>query len=135
MPNDTPQAVFTADQLVSYYLQCRAKAEEIEAEAKAKLKPVHDAMVMIETTLMGHLQAQGMQNFSTAEGTAYLSTLTSAKVVDWDVFYRFCIEQGGTGLMTHGANKKAVEEYIEANGAAPPGLDVSRITRCNIRKA
>ena len=125
---------YTIDQLVGFYIQTRDKEAEIKARYDAELKPVHQLMAQLESVFMAHMQQHGMQSFATPHGTPYLSTHTNVRVVDWETFFNFALANGQTGLLTHGANKKSVEQFLEATKAPPPGLEISRATVCNVRR-
>jgi hypothetical protein len=126
--------VYTFEQLVDYYVQCRDKLKEIDGRYDNEKRPVQQLMEQLENAFMAHMQSNGLTSFKTNNGTAYLSTRTTASVADWETFFKYAMETNQLGLLTHGANAKAVEEFIEANKAQPPGLNVSRVTRCNVRR-
>lgn len=131
----TDQVVFTPDQLVAYFIQARDQKAVIEARHKTELAPTHELMAMLEGALLKFMQDNNLTSLSTAAGTPYIKTHTSVKVVDWDVFFKFAMAQGQQGLLVHGANKASVEQFIEANKALPPGLDVRRVNVVNVRRA
>ena len=107
------------------FIALRDKKKLIEAGHKEELKPLNDAMSRLENAVQKILLSQGAKNFSTTEGTAYLSTTIKAKVEDWEVFKEYALENDLFDMLEHRVSKDAVEEFQEAQGELPPGISIS----------
>jgi hypothetical protein len=111
----------------------------VEAEDKVygeKMKPYRDAINTIKQAALGELQRTGQQNAKSENGgTAYQQTILSVKVDKPDEFIKFIVEQARWDMLSPGALKEPVREYLEQTKAPPPGLLTEFITKCNIRRS
>jgi hypothetical protein len=94
----------------------------------------------IKGILLGILNEQKTNSMSTDNGTAYISTITTPKVVDRDKYLDFVNENWddiGNELLQVGAPQKdALKQWLEDHqNQPPPGIEVSYFNRLNIRRS
>jgi hypothetical protein len=131
-------AMITDAQLVEQYLKLRAYAVALKEKHDAELKPYAEGMATIENALLERLNERGAKDTKTDAGTAYKSTILTAKVVGRDEILKFCIDNwstSGSDMLQVGVVKDAVKQHIETTGAPPPGVEISQFTRVNIRRS
>ena len=150
----------TVDQVVGKYVELRDQQRLVSERHSEEMKPFNEALQNIETWLLGHFNANGIESAKTEHGTAYKSTTMSATVENWDALFGmvvshalgralYAVEMGHDedeaitkfcaspelNLLVRGVNKTAVKEFMEAtNGAVPPGVKTSFVTKCNVRR-
>lgn len=113
----------TLNELVAQYVEVRDKKEEMRAAYKAKAKKYDEALAKIEAILMKNMDTLGMESARTAGGTCYVSTRSSATVADRDAFLEFVENNGAWDMLESRCAKTAVEQYLEAEGHLPPGIN------------
>lgn len=124
----------TIGAMIDRYKEIEAYVDAEQADHDKRIKPYLDAMKLINAQVLGHLQANGMQNYKTEEGNcAYQQTIMSAKVDNRAEFLQFAAEH--VDFLQAGVMKEPVKDYLDKNnGTPPPGVKVEFITKCNIRK-
>jgi hypothetical protein len=121
--------------LVDGYVKLRDKKAALKARHDAEMAPLIAMMDKIEVHLLQAMQEQGVTSYKADAGTAYAQTRTSVSTADSDAFFRFCIDTGNTHLMEKRAAKTQVEEFVNAGGDLPPGLNYRRELVVNIRRS
>ncbi len=125
----------TVEDAISGYIKLRDKKKEIKKRHQDELAPINAKMMMIENWLMGELNRAGVDNMrKKGIGTVFLSNRTSAKVTSWEDVLTFIRENELWHMLEHRVGKSAVDEYIEANGEPPPGVEISVERTVNIRR-
>ena len=104
------------------------------------LAPHKKRMEEIKSTLLGMMTEQKLNSMPTDVGTAYISTITTPKVIDRDKYLDFVNEHWddiGNELLQVGAPQKdALKQYLEDNkNQPPPGIEVNYFNRVNIRRS
>ena len=144
------------DTLAKVYLQLKGKKEDLDAQLKVKTDPLTTGMKLMETHILGRLNDLGADNIKTDNGTPYITVRNSATVADADQFWRFVLGNSLNGLplneqqrdaiiaaMLHSgalafvenrATKAAVEQYVTAHQAVPPGLDWKSARTVSVRR-
>ena len=125
----------TTGELIKKYIQVRDKANDIKKEHKEQLAPYNEAMQKIEDHMQKLMEQSDLENLKSEEGTAYKTTQTSVTVADWDSFKDYIITMGAWHMLDKRANKTAVSEVVEETGELPPGLDMKRSIKINIRRS
>ena len=123
------------EKAVEAYRSLRDQKETIKERHKDELGPIHKKMYELETWLLTALNDQGADSIKTPNGTVYKSTTRKAKVVDWDACLASIKEHDLWHLLERRVSKTAVAEYVEVEGIAPPGVEVTTDIRVNIRKS
>ena len=113
------------DELVGKYVQLRDRKAEMDSEHKLRVARVNEALDKIESILLKEFSESGLESVRTPAGTAYTVTRTSATVADREVFLTFAVD-GHLDMLENRVSKSAVEEYIEASGVPPPGVNIRR---------
>lgn len=114
-------------------MECRRELEKLEAAhkvAKARWKERENAL---ESWFSARAQEEGLQNIKTALGTAYWTTHSSATVASREALFAHCKATDAWDLIESRASSTAVKAYIEAHGAAPPGVNYSTRSVFNFR--
>lgn len=125
------QAVMAA---IEKYITLRDQKKVIKERHSEELRPLNEALQLLENAVQKILLKQGVDSFKTKGGTAYLSTTVKATVKDWPAFRDFVQENDLLDMLEHRASKDAVTEFMEANGDAPPGVAVTQEVNTRFRK-
>lgn len=120
--------------LIGVYRELRDRKEAMREEHAKQLAPYNEQMSTIESELLQRMADRGSDNSKTPHGTAYRSIASSVKVVNSGVFLDWLQETGNWECADIRGAKKEVEAYMEENEALPPGLDISRVVKCGVRK-
>jgi hypothetical protein len=124
----------TVDDVISAYMKLRKQKESIEAETKDRVKEVKAKMEKLEAWIKQKADADGVTQFKTLHGTAYLTTTDYANVADWDAVLGFIRENDAYDMLERRVSKVAVRGYIEANKAVPSGITYGTRIDVNVRK-
>jgi hypothetical protein len=125
----------TMGQMIEKYLALRDKAATLKKLQTETMAPYNVAMSTLENMLLGELNASGQKSANTPAGTAYKTTSTSAKVVDWTETLAYIREHDAWDLLEHRVSKLAVGALIEETQQPVPGVSVTTETVVNVRKA
>lgn len=126
---------FTIGDMIAKHQELRALVDDEEAKLKEWLKPYRDAMNALNTALGVALQEQGLQNFKTDDGTAYLRHDLGVKVDNAPDFLKFVRSTDSWGMLDVRALKDPVMAYVsEHQDAPPPGISLNPSVTCIIRK-
>jgi hypothetical protein len=121
--------------VIGKYIALRDKRDEINRKAKEEVAKINEKLDVAEAKLMSVMDKLGMESIKSDKGTAYVSTTTRASVADWDATLAFIKRRRLWNMLEQRVSKKAVEEYIEAKGDVPPGVDVSTMRKLNVRRS
>lgn len=122
-------------ELVGLYVELRDNKAQLKGEYDAKVATIDKKLDKIEGALLKTFDTAGMNSFSSDNGTAYISTRTSASVADKDVFMSYVKATGEWHLLETRASKLAVEQVKAETGELPPGLNWSETRVVNIRRS
>lgn len=125
---------FDAEKRIGQYVALRDKKKEIEERHKAELKPLNDAMEMLESMLLAHLNNTKQDSASCSTGTAYKGSRVSAKIVDASLFRRHVIGSEAWDLVDWKANSTAVQAIVDDTGEPPPGINYSKTITLGVRR-
>lgn len=125
---------YSYDQLVASYRNVRERKDEIAKRHEQELAPVNEALRAIEARLLAMFTEAGLSNVKTAHGTAYTSTRRSYTVEDPSALRDFIEGNNLPELLETRVSKSAVDQYLEAGNALPPGIKVSQQVTINVRK-
>ena len=121
--------------LVEQYVRLRDTLKKADEDHKEKTRAAREYKEELETKLLAKLNEAGGESVKTKEGTVYRTTKRTASVADGDVFRKFIIEHELFDLVDWRANAPAVGEYIEEEGAPPPGINFSTAFTVGVRRA
>tara|TARA_B100000427_G_C15026548_1_gene384922 strand:+ start:94 stop:495 length:402 start_codon:yes stop_codon:yes gene_type:complete len=122
------------DAVIKTYLKLRGQKEAIEAEAKEKVKDIVAKLAKLESFLKIKADEQGVTQFKTEDGTAFLTTNDYAQVGDWDEVLSFIVKNEAYDLLEKRVSKYAVRGYIDANKAVPSGINYGTRISLSVRK-
>ena len=120
--------------VVERYLELRDEKTKIQEETKKRLETVNARMTHIENALMGYMEKTGLDSLPTSAGTAYQSSRTRAKVVDWDQVTAYVAQHKAWHILARRLSDEAVRELAEA-GTPVPGSELSTFRTVNIRRS
>tara|TARA_R110000772_G_scaffold51809_10_gene118909 strand:- start:1489 stop:1872 length:384 start_codon:yes stop_codon:yes gene_type:complete len=125
----------TTDQAVAGYIQLRDMKKAMQAKHSEEMAPIKERMDKIEAWFLRELQVkQKAESVRTESGTVYLTRVTKPKVQDGAVFLDFLKANDLLHMLELRPSTSAVEEFIEANNAPPPGISVTREINARVRK-
>ena len=125
----------TPEQCIERYLALREAKKTRETALKAELQQYDDALEAIENHLLGVMIERKEVQIKTAHGTAFQSPQIRAKLVDRTALVDYVKRTGDFNLFTNAVAKEAVVTYAEEHSASPPGVEITRFTAVNVRKA
>ncbi len=125
----------TPGELISQYNAIRDTMLIIEAEHERELEPYTDAKKAIELELLAQLNAAGVDNFKSPDGTAYKTTHTNTKLVDRQALLEHCKSSGNFDYFTNALAKEEVKGYIEKFKRPPPGVEFNEFIVVKVRKS
>lgn len=123
------------EDLVTKYIELRDAKAKIEAEMKAKTAKIVTIMDRIEAAILAEFQESGVESVRTKDGTAYKQVRTSAGVADWDATLSYIQQNGLWHMLERRVSKTAVEQFKEAHGELPPGLNWREEVVINVRRS
>ena len=125
------------DKLVRVFIKMRSARSAIKEEYDAKDDKLKEDMKQIEIELLRRAQEQGVEGFTTADGTTYLSEDVHASIGDPDVFMNFLEEpttEDPYAFYEQRPSLKRIKEYQKDHeGAPPPGIRLFRENRMRVR--
>ncbi len=120
---------------VQMFIDVRDKIAMIDEDAERRKKPLVEAKNLLEGWITNFMTKTGAQSVRTKIGqTAFFSSRASASVADADAFMRHVIGAQAWELLERRASAAAVEDFIKANGEAPPGVNFNRMRTLSVRK-
>lgn len=133
---DTEKPVVDISKRIDQYIMVRDKIREAEERHDQELKPMKQIKEMLESALMAHLIATGVDSVAVKGcGTAYKTTKKSASLADAAAFRRFVIGSEAWDLIDWKANVSAVEAFLTEQQQLPPGVNFSQRDVVGVRKA
>ncbi len=129
-------AEYNADLLVSGYNAIAEARDVLTAEYKAQSKPLDEKLQQIIGALGMKLAASGQENFKTAYGTYYESTIKKVRVTCMETWLAWIIAdwENRKQCLTQHASKEEVVKF-ENTADEPAGVEISDYTSGHIRKA
>ncbi len=124
---------FDLPKLVKTFLTIRNRLKAETDAFDEKMKPAKDLRDIVNAALHKKLLDLGANSVKTDEGTPYLSTTMSAKVSDWETFHAFVEETQEPDFLKRDCVPSKVQEWVDKNGQPPPGIEISYITKCNVK--
>lgn len=123
------------EELVEKYIQLRDAKSQLKSKYDAKVAKLETAMEKIEALILMDFDEQGIESMRTKAGTAYKQTRASAGVADWDMVRDFIVDNELWNMLERRVNKSAVEQYKDAHGDLPPGINWREEVVINVRRS
>ncbi len=124
----------TVDKVIGTYIKLRSQKEVIEANVKEQVADIKEKMAKLEAWIQAKSDETGVKSFKTDAGTAFMSTSDFASVGEWDAVLEFIKTNNAYDLLNKAVNKKAVREYLDANGEIPPGVNFGTKIGVSVRR-
>ena len=124
----------TVDEVVKGYIKLRDKKNQLKKDQAEVLKPLTEKMNLLENWLLRDLQTRKVESQKTAEGTAYITTMSAATVKDRDAFFDFVKENNMWDLLENRVSKSVVRDYLEDTGEVVPGVNYQETVAVRIRR-
>jgi len=124
----------TVDAVIDTYIKLRAQKEVVEADVKDRLAGIKEKMLKLEAWIQAKSEETGVKSFKTEAGTAFMTTTDFASVGDWDAVLDFVKTHDAYDMLNKAVSKKAVREYIDANGAIPSGVNFGTKISVSVRR-
>lgn len=116
-------ATMKVDELILLYRQARDQLATDRKGFEARKTRVKTHLMIISMLLRDRGDALGVDNFATANGTAYRNRKEKFPITGWPEFSQWILTTGNIHLLQKRVSPNAVKEVREAEGALPPGLD------------
>lgn len=123
------------EQLVEKYIELRDMKAKLKAKFEEKSSKLDAVMERIEGVILQQFNEAGVESMRTKAGTAYKQVRTSAGIADWDTTLDFVKGHEMWNMLERRVNKSAVEQYKDANGELPPGVNWREEVVINIRRS
>ncbi len=122
--------------IIQKYIAFRDLLDERSKQRATEDAPISEAMQLLEGFMSIRLRERGDESVRTEHGTAYTSRTMSVRTADKEALFNFIRESDQFQLLAGNLSKDAVREHMdEHQGAAPPGVDVTTITKTLFRRA
>lgn len=123
------------NEVIKGYRQLREQKEELKKRHADEMAPINDNMNKCLAWIQLQLQSQGLTNFKGQDGIAFLQTDVSVSVQDWDAMFEWIKSTEGWAFLEKRVSKSVVQDYMEAHGEVPPGLNITTEVSTHIRKS
>lgn len=105
-----------------------------KTEINEQLKLINGEISVIEEELIGIMEEQEIEKFTTDDGTFSLKTSMYAGIEDMKSFIDWIQKTENIGFIQKRASNKSIEEYFEETGILPPGINTYMKTSISTRK-
>ena len=123
----------TVAMMIGKVIELRDRVDAKTKAYKDSIKQDETDIDLLENLLLAEINKLDGQSIKTANGTALRTTLTSFRVADRETWVNWVIANNQGDMLTLHVAKEAVKEYADQNGL-PPGLNMTTIHRCNVRR-
>jgi hypothetical protein len=120
--------------VIRTYAKLRDQKAAVEAEVKDRIGQIKAKMNKLEAYLKEQMDAQGLTQFKSEHGTAFLTTTDFANVANWDEVLQFIKDNEAYDMLEKRVSKIAVREYMDQSKRVPPGITYGTKLDVNIRK-
>jgi len=120
--------------VIRAYTKLRDQRTAAEAEVKERVDTIKAKMTKLEAYLKEQMDAQGLTQFKSDHGTAFLTTTDFANVANWDEVLQFIKDNEAFDMLEKRVSKTAVRGYMDKHKRVPPGVTYGTKLDVNIRK-
>lgn len=124
----------TVDSVIAAYIKRRDLKKEIQTRHKEELAVVNGAMDKIEAWLHREMLEMNVDSVKTKAGTAFIQTVSSVKVADWETALDFLKKEELYHMLEHRLAKSSVEEFVENVGSNFPGTSLTKTQVVRFRR-
>lgn len=122
------------EQLVKLYIQLRDRRATRKREYERADEGDKGKQEKIEGILLKRFNEDGLESVRTTSGTAYKETKTSCSCADRQRFFEFVKDNELFDLLEARPAKTVVDQYVEAHGELPPGINYSQTVVVKVRR-
>lgn len=108
--------------------------KEKKADTNAVLKELNEDIRQVEVELLDEMHKQGLYKAGGLRGGVYISRQVVPKVVNWDEFYDYVLENEYLHMLERRVSRKAYQEQYE-DGQDVPGIDPVVFDELRTRKS
>ncbi len=135
MSETTTQPRMTIDDMIDKYVKLRDKTKEIKERHANELERYTTVMDTLEAWMLEALNQAKLTSMKSVHGTAYKTTRTSAKVINWTETLSFIRENNAWDLLEARVSKLAAQAIIDETQLPIPGVETSSEVCVNVRRA
>lgn len=128
-------AEYKIDDIIGKYVELRDKKSAAKAKYDAYVKNIDDKLHRLEAYLLKQIDAQGVESFKSAHGTAYTQEVTRCSGSDWPAIWAYIKEHDRFDLLEKRISSKTAKEIQETTGDYPPGINVFTERKVVVRRA
>lgn len=122
------------DKAIEAYVKIRDARGRLKAAYDAEDQALKDKLEKIEVALMVACNESNTTQFASPNGTAYKQIQYKGSCSDWPSMWNFCAENSRFDMLEKRLSLKPIQEYIEENGIAPPGVNISSEYKIIVRR-
>jgi len=123
------------DRMVRVYRKIREARAELKAEFDEKDKEFKEKLKTLEEAFMAQMNEIGSDSIKTPDGVVFRQVTTKASIADASAFFPWVRDHDAFDMLQKRVTIKAVTDFIEDNGEAPPGISVHREHEIRVRKS
>jgi chromosome segregation ATPase len=123
------------EELVSKYIELRDVKAQLKSKFDQKVSKIDAVLDRIESAILAEFTESGVESCRTKAGTAYKQVRSSAGVADWERVLQYIQQHELWHMLERRVNKSAVEQFKEANGDLPPGVNWREEVVINVRRS
>jgi hypothetical protein len=121
--------------VIAGYLKLREQKEALADKHREEMAPISSRMTQLENFMLKLLQDANLSSMAfKGVGTMFKKETSSCKVQEWDAILDWIRANEAWEFLEKRVSKTVVEEYSQAHGELPPGVEVSFTTVVQVRK-
>lgn len=125
----------SAGDVIAAYLKLREQKAEIADRHKEEMAPFNEKAQKLEVYMLNLLNQAGVDSMAfKGVGTMFKKNVQSVTVQEWDATLAWIKTQGAWEFLERRVSKTVVQEYSEAHGEVPPGIQVTNDVVVQVRK-
>lgn len=119
---------------IGQFIAIRDLLKEFDDKTAQDRKKLSGTLEQLNGMIQRFMDTHKLENMSTANGTAYKSSRTTASLADPAAFMNYVISHQQWDLLDRRANSTACKAFAEEHKALPPGVNLSTVESVNIRR-
>ena len=123
------------DTRVAQFVKLRALIKADDDTHKEKMKDKRETLDQLNNLLLSHLDQVKADSVKTKSGTVYRTVKRSASTADFKAFWDYVRKHEMWDLVDRKPNVTAVSDYLDANKALPPGVNLNSTYVVGVRKS
>lgn len=127
---------YTAEELVSAYVNIRDQKRTLDQEYKAKIGELDSMLSEVETALLDICKGVGADSIKTSYGTVMRGIKSVYTTSNWEELYKVIHEHKAFELLARHIHQGHMKQFLEENpDVHPAGLNVDNKYTITVRKA